>query len=49
MTDNKKAAGAGVPQAAFKTDSDGDSIPILFRLKAVCYRLAPWLFSLGVA
>jgi len=48
MTDNKKAAGDGVPQAALNTLCGCHSNPIINRLKAAVYRLAPWLFSLGV-
>lgn len=48
MTDNKKAAGDGVPQAALTTFCGCYSNPIIKRLKAAVYRLAPWLFFLGV-
>jgi hypothetical protein len=48
MADNKKAAGNGVPQAALNTfySCNFNSIPYCFKVTA--YRLAPWLFFLGV-
>lgn len=49
MPDTKKAAGCVDTQAAFKTDSKNDFIPILARSKGAFYRLALWLCSLGVA
>jgi hypothetical protein len=48
MTDNKKAAVVGKPQAASKSFCDCHSNPIHCHLKATVYRLAPWLFALGV-
>lgn len=49
MTDNKKAAGVGKPQAALTTFSFYSRYfnQIHKRLKTVVYRLAPWLFFLG--
>lgn len=41
MTDNKKAAGDGVPQAALNMLSECHFNPIPNRLKAAVYRLAP--------
>lgn len=41
MTDNKKAAGEGVPQAALNKLSGYYFNPIPNRLKAAVYRLAP--------
>jgi hypothetical protein len=50
MTDNKKAAGVGKLQAALNTFSFYDRYfnRIPKHLKTVVYRLAPWLFFLGV-
>jgi hypothetical protein len=50
MTNNKKAAGDGIPQAALTTFSfySCHFNRIHKRLKTVVYRLAPWLFFLGV-
>ena len=48
MTDNKKAAGDGVPQAALNIFCGCHSNLIIKRLKVAVYRLAPWLFFLGV-
>ena len=48
MIDNKKAAGEGVPQAALNTLCGCYFNPIINQLKAAVYRLAPWLFFLGV-
>lgn len=49
MTDNKKAAGVGKPQAALTSFSfysrHFNLIPK--RLKTAVYRMAPWLFFLG--
>ena len=45
----KKTAGCADTQAAFKTDSKTDSIPIPARAKGALYRLALWLFAVGVA
>jgi len=47
MTNNKKAAGVGEPQAALKSFHANHSNPIHYRLKATVYRLAPWLFFMG--
>ena len=41
MIDNKKAAGEGVPQAALNTLCGCYFNPIINRLKAAVYRLAP--------
>jgi hypothetical protein len=48
MTDNKKAAGVGEPQAASQSFQASHSNPIHYRLKATVYRLAPWLIFIGV-
>jgi hypothetical protein len=48
MTDNKKATGAGKLQAASKSFSNGHFNPVGCRIKATIYRLAPWLFFVGV-
>jgi hypothetical protein len=48
MNGNKKATGDGVPQAALNIFFGCHSNPIIKRLKVVVYRLAPWLFFLGV-
>jgi len=48
MTGNKKAAGVGEPQATSKSFSDCHCNPIHDGLKATVYRLAPWLFFVGV-
>ena len=48
MTDNKKAAGVGKPQATLKSFSECHYNPIPNRLKATAHRLAPWLFFVGV-
>jgi len=49
MTDTKKAAGCGDTQAAFNAISEKNFTPILGHMKAVLYRLALWLFAVGVA
>ncbi len=49
MTGNKKAAGAGAPQAAFTTNSKTDFIAILANMKVACHRLSVWLCAVGVA
>ncbi len=48
MTDNKKAAPVGQLATASKLFQANHSNPIHYRLKAVVYRLAPWLFFMGV-
>ena len=48
MTDNKKAAGDGIPQAAFTTFLQLNSNPNIIGLKASVHWLTPWLFALGV-
>jgi hypothetical protein len=48
MTDNKKAAGDGIPQAASNTFYSCNFNLILSSLKVAVYRrLAPWLLFLG--
>jgi hypothetical protein len=47
MTDYKKAAGDGIPQAASKSVYACYSNPIRFHLKAAIYGLSSWLFLLG--
>ena len=49
MTHNKKkATGAGEPQVTSKSFHTHHSNPIIGRIKAAVYRLAPWLFFVGV-
>lgn len=48
MTDNKKAAGVGKPQAALHQIQHVDFTPFPRRIKVSAYRLAPWLFFVGV-
>lgn len=48
MTDNKKAAPVGKLATASKSFQASHSNPIHYRLKATIYRLAPWLFFVGV-
>ena len=48
MTDNKKAAEVGEPQAALKSFNANHFNPIQYRAKVTVYRLCPWLFFLGV-
>ncbi len=48
MIDNKKAAGVGKPQAASKSFQANHSNPIYYRVKAAVYRLAPWMYFMGV-
>ncbi|MGZ4993411.1 MAG: hypothetical protein ACXV8U_12900 [Methylobacter sp.] len=50
MTDNKKAAGVGKPEAALTTFSFYNRYfnRIPKHLKTAVYRLAPWLFFLGM-
>ncbi len=48
MTDNKKAAPVWQLEAASKSFYASHSNPIRYRLKATVYRLAPWLFFMGV-
>jgi hypothetical protein len=48
MTTNEKATGVGKPQAASKSLIANHCNLIHYRLKATVYRLAPWLFFMGV-
>jgi hypothetical protein len=48
MTDNKKAAGVSKPQATLTSIYSCYFSPIPNRLKVAVYRLAPWLFFLGM-
>jgi len=48
MTNNKKAAPVGKLATALKLFQANYFNPIHYRLKAVVYRLAPWLFFVGV-
>ena len=48
MTNNKKAAEVGKPQTALKSFSALHYNPKKTRLKATVYKLAPWLFFMGV-
>ncbi|WP_367155697.1 hypothetical protein [Methylomonas sp. HYX-M1] len=48
MTGNKKPQEVGEPQAASKSFSDGNFNQFLHRIKAAIYKLAPWLFFMGV-
>lgn len=47
MKGMKKAAGCVDTQTAFKTDSKGDFIPFLARMKAALYLIAAWLSAVG--
>jgi hypothetical protein len=47
MMDNKKAAGVSEPRAASKSFCECHFNPIINRIKAAIYRLAPWLALLG--
>lgn len=48
MTDNKKAAPVGQLGTASKSFSECHFTLIPYRIKATVYRLAPWLFFMGV-
>ena len=48
MTNNKKAAEVGKPQTASKINIAFHYNPIKTCLKATVYKLAPWLFLVGV-